>query len=152
MDMKLITLLLIISLPCFGQPYILMGGTNNGVQLGIGTLSDKIDIQVRYQLPLFDLEAPKILSFNVGRMINLTTNEEDNLSITPSVGYGYFRSKDFTHYNNPEEHEKIINGETFKPIYGIELGKDWFMGRACITYYYSDRNYIGGTIRYFFSR
>ena len=147
--MKLITLLLIISLPCFGQPYLLMGGTNNGVQLGIGTLSDKVDIQVRYQLQLFNLEAPKILSFTVGRQINLTNNEEDNLSITPSVGYGYFRSKDFSQYDT---HDKIINSESFKPMFGVEVGKDWFMGRACITYSYSDRNYIGGTIRYFFSR
>ena len=142
-------ILIIISATANAQPYVLMGAVNNGVQVGIGALASNVDIQLRYQRPVFNLESPTITSFTIGRMINLTGNDEDNFTVTPSIGYAHLKSKDFTQYNSED---KITNVELFKAVYGLEVGKDWFMGRASITYSYSDKSYLGATIRFFFSR
>ena len=146
---KLLGLLLIISTTGFSQVYVSMGAVNNGVQVGVGALAANVDIQLRYQRPIFNIQSPTVTSFTIGRMINITGNEEDNFTVTPSIGYAHLKRKDFTRYNSED---KITNVELFKAVYGLEVGKDWFMGRASITYSYSDKSYVGATIRFFFNR
>lgn len=147
--MKFILIALIISKNCFGQGYIGIGATNNGVQVSAGVLADNVDVQLKYQLPLFSLEVPKVMSFTIGRMILLSNNDADNFSITPSVGYAYLKSKDFTLY---DRENKIITVEALKPVLGVEIGKDWWMGRVSVNYTYCNANYLGVSMRCFISR
>ena len=145
-------LLLIVSMTGYSQGYVSIGGTNAGIQVGVGILANNLDIQLKYQLPLISLEIPKILSFNVGYRILLSSNEIDNFSITPSVGYAYLRSKDFSLYNTSPTLDKILVIEEFKPMYNVEIGKDWHMGRLSFTYTYCNRSCYGLTIKCFFTQ
>ena len=142
-------LLIITTLQGLSQGYVAMGGTNKGIQVSAGVLANNLDFSIKYQLPLISLEVPKILSFTVGPRINLSRYETDNFSITPSVGYAYLSRKDFSLYGTSESEDKIILIEEFKPVFNMELGKDWYMGRLSFTYTYCNRSYYGIIIKCF---
>ncbi|MBC7509880.1 MAG: hypothetical protein H7320_14205, partial [Ferruginibacter sp.] len=143
--------LIITTLQGLSQGYVALGGTNKGIQASVGVLANNLDFNIKYQLPLVSTEIPKILSFNIGPRINLTWYETDNFNITPSLGYAYLRSKDFSLYNTSPNLDKIILIEEFKPVFNLELGKDWYMGRLAVNYTYCNGNYYGISIKCFFN-
>ncbi len=150
MKKSILIALIIISGHSFGQGYIGIGATNNGIQLSAGALSGNVDMQFKYQLPLFSLEAPQIVSITIGRMIPLTTI--DKFSITPSIGYAWLKNKDFSLYGLSTREDNIITVQRFKPTASLEFGKDYWMGRIAINYTYCDANYFGISMRCFINR
>lgn len=144
-------LLIITTVSGLSQGYVSLGATNKGAQFSAGVLANNVDINIRYQLPLVSTEIPKILSFNVGHRILLSNYETDNFSITPSIGYAYLKNKDFSLYGTSIE-DKIIVVEQFKPVFNLEIGKDWYMGRLSFNYTYCNDNYYGISFKCFLNQ
>ena len=149
--MKVLTALLLISLPTFAQPYFAIGLQNKGFNMSTGILAEKIDVQIRFKVPLTSAEESKQLSATIGRMILISNNDDDNYLITPSIGAAWLKSTDFTEYDiNPNKGPVSI--QKFKPVYALELGKDAYKGRLSLTAQYSDKMYWGVNMRVSISR
>ena len=116
--------------------YVGIGGGNKGVTFNAGILADGIQIEASYRTPLFSTEKPEVLSLTIGREILLSNYEEDNFSVTPFIGGASLKYKDFSEYDSPPY--KIQKVSEIKPMYGIELAKDWYAGRVFIN-----SNYCG---------
>ena len=88
----------------------------------------------------------KVLSFQIGKQLLLTHNESDNLSLTPSIGYGWRKWKDFTEWDKGGE---IIQMSDFKPVYQAELMKQWYCGGLLVNYAYCGVNYFTIGFKFF---
>ena len=111
--------------------YVGIGGGNKGVTFNAGILADGIQIEASYRTPFLSNEKPTVMSLTIGREILLSNYEEDNFSVTPFIGGASLKYKDFSEYNYPPY--KIISISEIKPMYGIELGKDWHVGRLFVS-------------------
>jgi len=138
--------LVIISFPCKSQVYLGISGTNKGTSQTIGWLSDiGIDLNVNYKSSLLKADVARILSFNIGKRIELSQN---NFNVTPYIGIANYRNKDFRAYDIDRKNEVIQINETGL-IYRLELGKDWYMGRLYIEGTYCNGFYFGAGIKAF---
>ena len=128
---KVIILLAILSqFKAFTQPYIQMQAGNKNIGMSIGAQAQGgILIDLGYTFPYNAADKAKIANFSIGKVINLTNEDEDNLSITPYIGYAYLS------WN--EEKNNFTPTSEFKPIYRLELAKDWYHGRLFVSANYS---------------
>ena len=138
--MKQILIPLILFSTSLNAQYIGVGISNKGACFYAGIVSEGIEVGIAHKVPLFSQETPTITSLQVGRAILLTNYDEDNYSITPSVGIAHYKVKDFKDFDNGGD---IIEIAEVKPLFNLELSKDAYMGRMflsatfCKTVYYS---------------
>lgn len=156
--MKTITLLILCivnSVLAFPQPYLKFTGTNRGLEISLGAMSKDggLDFNVAYRSSLSRNDKPKIISAAFGKQMLLTFNEEDNYSFTPSVGYGYLAWKEYQDVSPSENpqliYDKVVSMQEFKPLIGLELAKDSYMGRYGLTVAWCGLFYFGITLRMF---
>ena len=110
--------------------YIGVGISTQGAQFHAGIISEGIEVGITHKVPLFSSEVPTITSLMIGKKVNLTNQEIDNYCLTPSIGIGYYKRQDFKDYDNGGD---IIYIAEAKPIFNLELSKDWYMGRLFVS-------------------
>lgn len=143
-------LLLLISAASFGQPFLGLGVTNQGANIQLGVFAGSIEVTGAYKLPFSRNDVAKIASLQIGKQILLSHNDQDNYSITPSIGYANYRVQDFAAYNNdPTGKTGISLINEFRPIAGVEVGKDSYMGRVFLSANYCKGMYYGIGIKMF---
>jgi len=149
----LIIVMCFIYITSFAQPYIGMLATNKGVGFQIGVLSESggLELSAASNMPLLSNTTPTILSINIGKQFLLTKNDDDNYSITPSVGFSSYNYKNFTEYDKIPRGD-IIQVSEIKPIYRIEIGKDSYLGRVFVSANYCKGFYYGVGMKFFFYR
>ena len=143
-------LLLLISTSSFAQPFLGLGVTNQGANFHLGVLAGSIEITAGYKMPFNSNDVAKIASLQIGKQILLSNNDQDNYSITPSIGYANYRVQDFAAYNNDPSGKtgpSLIS--EFRPIAGVEVGKDSYMGRVFVSANYCKGMYYGIGIKMF---
>jgi hypothetical protein len=142
---KLLVILAILSqFKAQSQPYIQMQAGNKNIGLSFGVQAQGgLIIDMGYLLPYSAANRPKIANLSIGKVINITNNDEDNFSITPSIGFAYLFYKDFS-----KQIDGINIGE-FKPIYRLELAKDWYNGRLFISTNYAKDFFVSVGIKAF---
>ncbi|MFZ4769019.1 MAG: hypothetical protein ACOYLO_02480 [Ferruginibacter sp.] len=145
----IITLILIISIPTFAQPYFGIGLQNKGYNMNAGILVDKIDAQISFKTPLSSAEEAKIIITSIGRMFNISNMVTDNYSFTPSIGAAWVKRTDFTEYDLKSSMGPVSINK-FMPAYGLEIGKDAYNGRISLVAKYIDKMYCGVNMRVFF--
>ena len=152
--LPILTLLVAVStVALFAQPFLGLGITNKGANFQAGALVKGFELTGAYRLPLTSNETAKIASLSIGKQILLSHNEQDNYSITPSLGYANCRYQDFEAYNaDPTGRTGITQVNEFKPIYGIEIGKDSHLGRVYLSANYCGAAYFGAGIKMFLYR
>ena len=111
-------------------------------------------------------DKPNVLSITIGKQILITNYEEDNYSITPTIGYGYLKWKDFSKYDAavyptrdtsaiprggplPIVDDEIMEITALRPVFGIEVAKDSYMGRIGLTANWCKEFYFGINMRVF---
>lgn len=129
----------------FSQPFIGIGASNKGIPVSFGLLAKKVEIKGTFIRPY--PHKPIVSALTLGYQINLTDYEKDNYSITPSIGYSNVRWKDFSRY---KEDDLIIQVNQFHPAYGLELGKDLFLGRFYMAGNYYNAFYLSFGIKAYF--
>jgi hypothetical protein len=130
-QIKFSVLLLLISSIAGAQTFIGLSAGSNGAGVSVGYLSAPgIEVSAGYSMPLISAEKPHVFYAAIGKQLLLTQNEEDNFSITPSVGIAHSSRKDFTEY---DKGGPILTIENTKPLYSIEIGKDWYHGRLFVS-------------------
>ena len=138
----------------FAQPSIGMKLLNNGVGMDIGFLIDnKVDVQLSTMGMTGNNEAAKVTTITAGYRVLLSRNELNNYSVTPSVGYGLYRTKDFTGYNNDPSGKtgpKQINLNY--PALSINVAKDIHKGQIYLQANYCKSLYYGVGFRVYFYR
>ena len=137
--MKQPTFLLIFSIVnsvTFSQPYIKLAATNKGLECSIGAISGDggLETILSYKFSVTRVDKPSSVSITIGKQILLTYEAEDNYSITPVIGYGYLKWKDFSLYDDttpsntgdvaceplPEVfNEGIIAMTEYQPVFGL---------------------------------
>jgi len=150
--MKKITtaLFVIMSLSATAQPFLGLGLNNRGGSIQLGILAQGIEITAAYKTPFSRTDVPSVASLSIGKQILLSNKEDDNYSITPAIGFASYRMKDFTKYDQGSD--EIIQVSEFKPIYGIEVGKDSYMGRVFISASYCKSAWFGIGVKVFTNR
>lgn len=127
----LLFFMVLINLKSFCQPYVQLQAGGKNIGLSFGVVSSNVLIDLGYTIPYNATDKPKIASLSIGRVIFLTNNDEDNFSVTPAIGFAYLSYKDFN------KNIDGINVNEFKPIYKIELAKDWYHGRLFVAANYA---------------
>jgi len=130
----------------FSQPYLGLSVGNKGMNYQLGIKADNLDFKFDYKLPMSRNDVAKVLSFQIGKQFLLTHNESDNLSLTTSLGYGWRKWKDFTEWDKGGE---VILASDFKPVYQIELMKQWDCGCLLVNYAYCGLNYFTIGFKFF---
>ena len=138
-------MLLLCFADSFSQGFIGIAASNKGIPISIGVLAKKVEIKAGYirQYPKY----PSVSSLTLGYQINISDYEKDNYSITPSIGYSNVRWEDFSRYKNDD---LIIQVNEFHPAYGMELGKDLFLGRFYLSGNYYNSFYLSVGIKAYF--
>lgn len=149
MKQKLFVLtILLISLNVNAQPFLGMGMQNKGVNFSAGVLAKNLELQANYKMPLTSAIEPTILSITAGAFIPITRYDEDNYSITIQAGAGFRKYRTYK-----EETNSVSDAiKDIKPLLGIELGKDSYLGRAIISVKYCNEIYYSIGFRCFFNR
>lgn len=141
----LLFLLLCFADSIFSQGFIGIGASNKGIPVNFGLLAKKVEIKAGYIRPY--PHKPLVTSLSLGYQFNLTDYEKDNFSITPSIGYSNVRWKDFSRY---DKEDIITQVNEFHPAYGLEIGKDLFLGRFYMAGNYYNAFYLSVGIKAYF--
>lgn len=127
----------------FGQVFTGLSLANKGAVIQLGAMIDKTELKASYTFPLLKNTNARILDLRIGQKFDITQNESDNYSIMPYLGYGYLRWNDYSNYDNDATGKAaIVQMNEFKPIYGLQIGKDshaanvYLFGQYCKTAYY----------------
>ena len=133
------------------QPFLSISATTKGAGFSIGYLLEQpgIELNAGYNVDPVKEAVPAIFNLSVGKRILLSHKEKDNFSLTPSIGYAAYSVKDFTEFYKDEVSGEILQVNTVKPIYGLELGKDWHLGRVYINANYCNAPFFGVGLRAF---
>lgn len=123
----------------FSQVFIGMDAGNKGVGLNAGGLVDQIEIKAGINSSLYRSETPFMVYGSIGYQIPITGYEEDNISITPSIGFAHLSYQDFSKY---ETEDRIIRISHFKPKYSLEIGKDKNIGRVYVSATYASYTFF----------
>lgn len=161
MKSKLIAIMLILNISVYAQPYIGTSVINKGFGATVGVIADnRFDVAFNYQQPFICVLSPISTSLSVGYIINITNDEEDNYTITPSFGIVSSKFKivipantRYDKYEDATPYERIKTIRTGNAYYNIELGKDSYMGRVFVkSSYFGNHLYYGIGMRVFFNR
>lgn len=152
--------MLIIHCAVFAQGYMGVSIINKGFGATAGVVTGSTDIAFNVQRPFIDLMQPTIFSLSIGKIINLTNEESDNYSITPSFGVADSKVKRVVvagqmnkDYNKCMSYETLETVRKFSAYYSLELGKDAYLGRVFIKGTYTDtRLFYGLGMRIFFNK
>jgi hypothetical protein len=126
--------LLLVSINVFSQPFLGLSLNNKGMGVQLGCVSNSLEFKAAYKVPFMRRDVPAIASFTIGKMLLLSNKEEDNYAIIPEIGYGYYRVKDFTAYDaDPTGKTPIMQVDGFKPVYGLSITKDAYLGQSFIS-------------------
>lgn len=127
----------------FGQVFIGMSATTKGAGVQLGYLStDGIEISTGYKVPLISATNPSVFNLSLGKQILLTHDDEDNYSITPSAGIASVSYKVI-------DKDVVTKVSKITAIYGIEIGKDAYLGRVFIAANYAQQFYFSIGIKAF---
>lgn len=137
----IVTILLLLSLNCFSQPFLEMGlTTNRAVNLGAGyRLDNGVNVGLVYEKPFFKEYGVKRLVLSLGGEIPFS--DENPFYIMPMVGLNYWQQKSI------QKIGKVNSGVL--PLYGLSFGKQWYRGQLFISGYFSNGFYFGAGIRAF---
>lgn len=148
--MKLLSTIVLLSLALTSTnakaQYAGVSIINKGIGVNAGILANNVNIQAALTFPIVNLENSNTYSLSAGYQINLTNDDADNYSFTPSIGAALVKSRSWNAKAAVAVNNKI------KPMYGAELAKDAFMGRVFIHANYSDALYYGLGMKVFFKR
>lgn len=138
----------------FSQPFVGLNLTQKGIGVNTGFLINNVEITANYKPLTNKQDVPKVLSLSAGYRCLLTFNEINNWSITPSVGVGNYRVKDFRDYDaDPTGKTGIKQISKYEPIYGINLSKDSWIGQGFVSVDYCNKIvFYGIGIRAYFYR
>jgi len=158
----------ILGVISYAQPFVKLAATNKGIETSIGALSKDggFESTLSYKFSMSRADKPGILSITVGKQILITNYDDDNYSITPTIGYGYLHWKDFSKYEAatyptrpttniaagaplPISYDEIMEMKEFKPVFGFEIAKDSYMGRVGLTANWCKEYYFGINLRVF---
>ena len=138
---KLLTILILaVSCQASAQVYVGMGIGNTVTATG-GVLVSQFQISANYSRPFSSNIRPDVASLELGRQIFI--GETGSLTILAGGAK--------CTYHIVENNEKVGKVNSFKPIYGAELGLDKGMGRMLIYGKYSGTWQAGAGIRFFFN-
>lgn len=138
-------LILILSLNVNAQ-YVGVGVINKGICAVTGFTANKINVQAALTFPITNLQNDNTVSLSAGYELNLTNDDKDNYTLTPSIGAALVKSRTWDIKDVMTVHSNI------KPILGVEIGKDAFMGRVFIQANYINSMYYGMGMKVFFNR
>ena len=137
---------ILITVAAYAQPFVSFEGTTKGVAMTLGYQSEEgLQVAGGYNVSVTNALSADLVYGNAGYNILLTHNDEDNFTLTPTVGAAYSTVKAYKVKNSD-----LVTVTAIKPLFGLELGKDWYMGRLFITANYCDRAYYGIGIKAFF--
>lgn len=135
---------ILITVNTYSQPFASFEGTTKGFAMTIGVQTPEgIQIAGGYNVSITKADVPDLFYGNVGYNILLTRNDEDNFSLTPTIGAAHSSVQVF----DAKDNSTTVKG--IKPIFGLELGKDWNMGRLFVSANYCGRAYYGIGIKAF---
>jgi len=147
------TFLLMFSDNLFCQAFIAPGISNKGAMVQMGYLSNKTEISASYVVPFTKNTNARIVSLQAGCKIDISHNVVNNYSIMPYAGYGYLRYKDFAAYeNDPTGKSAIVNVSEYKPLIGLQVGKDSHAGNVYLYGQYVKTFYVGIGLKVYFSK
>ena len=138
----------------FSQPSLGFSALSNGLPANVGFLIDnKIDLQLNAAGITGNNEAAKITTLTAGYRVLLSRNELNNYSVTPAIGYGLYRIKDFTGYDNdPTGKTGIKQINTNYPAASLNISKDIHIGKLYIQANYCKFFTYGMGFRVYFYR
>lgn len=126
--------LLLISINCISQPFLGLSVNNKGAGFQLGCVSNNLELKAAYKVPFMQRDVPTISSFSIGKIFFISNKESDNYAIIPEIGCGYYRVKDFSGYDaDPTGKTPIVQITGFKPVYGLSLTKDAYLGQLFIS-------------------
>ena len=124
----------------FAQPFLGFNANNRGVGVHAGFLFNNIEVTGNYKSFSRRNDVPKVLSLSAGYRVLLTQKEMDNWSVTPSIGVGNYRLKDFTAYDaDPTGITGIKQISKYKPVYGVNLSRDSYLGQGFVSVDYCNK-------------
>lgn len=129
--------MLLIGINCFAQPNVEIGVNNEGVRLGIGFVQEETGagLSLTHNTPLVSNEKACVTTLSA----LYEWRSERGFNATGLIGGA------FHNYNDAGKYLGDANKTTLS--YGIELGKDWHMGRLFISGAYSGLVYVGGGMK-----
>lgn len=139
----------------FAQPFAGLNLTNKGIGANMGFLiHNTVEVTANYKSLTNRNDVPKVLSLSAGLRVLLTRNELNNWSVTPSIGVGNYRLKDFSgYYADPTGKTGIKQISQYKPIVGVNLSKDAYMGQMFLSIDYCNKiTFYGAGIRFYLYR
>lgn len=153
-------LMLLLSAMCFitaksiAQPFIGMNLTQKGIGANMGFLFNNIEVTANYKSLRSRNDVPKVSSLSAGYRYLLTQKEIYNWSVTPSIGIGNYRLKDFTAYNaDPTGKTGVTQISECYPIVGVNLSRDNWIGQGFVSADYCNKIFFYGIgIRTYFYR
>ena len=149
----IIITLLLVSINCISQPFLGLSVNNKGMGIQFGALSNSMEFKASYKVPFIRRDVASIASFTIGKMLLLSKQEEDNYAIIPEIGIANYRIKDFTAYDADQTgHSPIVQVSEFKPIYGISVTKDSYLGQSFVSANYCSGMYYSIGMKLFFYR
>lgn len=151
--MKLLfwVMILFITSSLQAQPFLSISATTKGAGFSIGYLLGQpgIELNAGYNVHPTREDVPALFNLSVGKRILLSHQEKDNFTLTPSIGYAAYSVKDFTEFYKDETAGEIFQLKAAKPIYSLELGKDWYLGRVYVNANYCNAPFFGLGMRAF---
>lgn len=140
----LITLpILLITLSSLAQPFFEMGLTNNGAHMAAGVITPQGGgISIGYHVPITKTTVPNVYYAAGMYQFDLSHNDQDNFTATATLGIALHN------YTDAGKYQGYTN--TTGAAYGLELAKDWYMGRLYISANYMSRMYVGAGMKFMF--
>jgi hypothetical protein len=134
------------------QPFVSATSSTIGQRFSIGWLGRKsgIEINTGYSIPLLRADLPRIFNFSVGKKLVLSHGNDQSLNLTPGIGLAHYSAEDFSAYEKDQVYGIIAEVNGFRPVYTLELGKDWNIGRLFLSGGYCKKGFAGIGIRAFF--
>lgn len=147
---KLFTALLVLTtFQGFSQVSVGMSYVNYGFGMSLSALSQEGGIEgtIGFSKSLTQVMSPSLVYVTVGKQLLITHYDDDNYSITPSIGFADVTKKVEALKDKASD---LVSVTGFKPFYGLELGKDAYMGRISLVTNYSGALFYGVKMRVFF--
>ena len=135
---------ILITVNTYSQPFASFEGTTKGFAMTVGYQNDEgIHMAAGYNVSITKANSADLFYGNVGYNILLTQHDENNFSLTPTIGAAHSIVQVF----DAKDNFTTVKG--IKPIFGLELGKDWHMGRLFLSANYCGKAYYGIGIKAF---
>ena len=136
MKKLLLMVCILITVNIQAQTFASFEGTTKGFGMTVGFQSEEgLQIAAGYNVSIINALNADLFYGNAGYNFLLSNYDENNFSLTPTIGIAYSSVKVETNKIDLQ----TVTG--IKPIYGLELGKDWYMGRLFVSANYCGKAY-----------